>query len=115
MSKLLNLKEVVEMNSDEFHESFLKEQEESTTIKDLIGLYLQGKIAKEVFAGQARTAGAGAVMAAAAAMGQGVLLLVSGALGYGLGTYLRKYVYPDYNNEALERIKKATSKCNESL
>ena len=48
MSKLLTLKEVIEMNSDEFNRNFLIEQE-GTSVKDLIGHYLQGKIAREVF------------------------------------------------------------------
>ena len=58
MSKLLTLKEVVEMNSDEFHESFLKEQqllnEEIFSISAISGLFALLWVRKE--AKVARTA-----------------------------------------------------------
>ena len=116
MSKLLTLKEIVEMDSDEFNKNFLKEQDtvvkvvpEGTTMADLIRLWIEGRIIKAVFVAEARRMGADKVLGAAAVMGAGIKFLVAGALGYGLGVYLRDYVYPDYKGESLERIRKASA------
>jgi hypothetical protein len=120
MSKLLTLKEIVEMNSDEFYDQFLLlENEDRSTqqraesgdidAEELIFLYLSGKITGGGFKLAARILGSKAVISAAKGMGPWVALLIAGAVGYGLGVYLRQYVYPDYSGEAIERIKRAIS------
>ena len=101
------------MNSDEFHESFLKEQEESTSIKDLIGLYLQGKIARQVFKDQAKALGRGNVLRGALkAGGWGLGVLVAGALGTAAGAQINKLLFKDYEGESLERIKRSIKDIN---
>ena len=95
------------MNSDEFN-SFLLREEDETTAMDLIRLYMEGKIAKEVFKSQARAIGGSAMFEAAKAVGGPTLAIIVGAtLGIAIGYGINKLLYKDYEGESSERIKKA--------
>ena len=100
------------MNSDEFNRFLLREEDEPTAM-DLIRLYMEGRIAKEVFKSEARRIGGRAMFEAAKRLGGWALAIAVGAaLGTAVGYGINKLLYTDYEGEAGERIKKALKDMN---
>ncbi len=120
MSKLISLKELLEMDSDEFNSTInlLREEDKKEgkkkddgdlTATDLVKLYLGGKITKSALAAGVGAGGVGAAMTAGKAIaGIAGAALIGTALGYGIN----RLISDDFEGEALERVNKSLKDLN---